>query len=638
LARLTNPFRERKSEETTSDQEFVRVFSPKILERLPQDAFFAGVHLFVSPPGAGKTTLFRAFTPATLRTFWNNAKLPAIAEAAKTLLEYEVFDPKNGPQILGLSLTCLSGYADLPPGMSVENEGVFRALLDCRIILRTLRSLALFLSISEAEMFSDVTLDYSGESKDLKCIPHEESPAALAAWAEQCEKDIYSQIDVVHSRTLEKMPAHVRFEGILWLSNVRFMYRGREVAPRRLLMIDDVQSLRRKQRELLCREIVDLRVNCPIWLAQRTAVFGEELLVPGGREGRDIRVHSLDVLWAAGGGRSFYTFAQNVLYRRLEGQDILPKVPFEQFIKDQVNDSLVQAQVRKAVDKFWEAMLRHRNGAQYADWLSKAEADAAASTVEGVRSIYTTAILIARNEGKGQTALLPLATEELDDRDSSATRGAAEIFLHDQVGLPYYYGMERLASMATNNVEELLSLAGALYESLEAKQMLRRPDIALTANEQDKLLMEAAKRKRDFIPRTYEQGTKATALLDGIGDFCRERTFVPNAPYPPGVTGVRLSHLELDRLLHGKGGPPDALTTLRKVLAECIANNLLVPKEISATSGRDSGTAFYLNRTLCIYYGLPLQYGGWQDVSVASLLEWVHHGRIRGRTKALSPA
>ena len=34
-----NPFLERMSERTTSDMEFVRLFSPKILEKLAEDAF-----------------------------------------------------------------------------------------------------------------------------------------------------------------------------------------------------------------------------------------------------------------------------------------------------------------------------------------------------------------------------------------------------------------------------------------------------------------------------------------------------------------------------------------------------------------------------------------------------------------------
>ena len=56
MAYRANPFLERMSERT-SDQEFVRLFSPKILEKLAEDAFEGAVHMFRSPPGGGKTTL-----------------------------------------------------------------------------------------------------------------------------------------------------------------------------------------------------------------------------------------------------------------------------------------------------------------------------------------------------------------------------------------------------------------------------------------------------------------------------------------------------------------------------------------------------------------------------------------------------
>lgn len=189
--------------------------------------------------------------------------------------------------------------------------------------------------------------------------------------------------------------------------------------------------------------------------------------------------------------------------------------------------------------------------------------------------------------------------------------------------MPYYFGFDRLCVMATNNVEELLTLAAALYVGLQAKQVLRKSEPILSPLEQDKLLREAACRKRDFIPKSHTEGTRAQRLLDSIGTFCYDQTFAPNAPYAPGVTGVRLSRSELGKLAAPSKplGPTGA--TLQRVLAECAAENLLVQRESQATGSRDSGTVFYLNRSLCAHYGLPLQMGGWRDVSVGELMKWM---------------
>ena len=67
------------------------------------------------------------------------------------------------------------------------------------------------------------------------------------------------------------------------------------MAPRRLLMIDDVHKLRQKQRSMLIEELTELRPSIPVWLAERTIALGNQLLAQGtliaqgSREGRDVR-------------------------------------------------------------------------------------------------------------------------------------------------------------------------------------------------------------------------------------------------------------------------------------------------------------------------------------------------------------
>jgi ABC-type transport system involved in cytochrome c biogenesis ATPase subunit len=86
IAFNANPFLERVSDPTTSDLDFVRLFSPKILEKLDENAFKGGVHIFRSAPGAGKTTLLRAFTPVALRGFWNARRSQDLTESFQKLV------------------------------------------------------------------------------------------------------------------------------------------------------------------------------------------------------------------------------------------------------------------------------------------------------------------------------------------------------------------------------------------------------------------------------------------------------------------------------------------------------------------------------------------------------------------------
>lgn len=110
---------------------------------------------------------------------------------------------------------------------------------------------------------------------------------------------------------------------------------------------------------------------------------------------------------------------------------------------------------------------------------------------------------------------------------------------------------------------------------------------------------------------------------------------MPNAPYAPGVTGVRLSQTELAKLRASAKAADGPKAVLLRVLAECVAENLLMARDSSASTSRDGGTVFYLNRTLCAHFDLPLQTGGWQDVSADTLIEWMELGPQPHRRRRL---
>ncbi len=637
MAYHANPFLERMSERTTSDQEFVHLFSPKILEKLREDCLEGAVHIFRSPPGGGKTTILRAFTPNALRAFWH-AK-PTQAESYRQLVDRGVLHEQQGPQLLGIFLSCAAGYADLPPGAASAGEGIFRALLDCRIVLRTLRSLADLIGGSSNGELDGVRLEYELPAQELTAIPLGETAGEMVAWAERRERDVYGQLDSIASTPDAMAPTQVRFEAVLWLQAVRFVKNGRTVAPKRLLMIDDIQKLRKSQRALLVDEFVTLRPSIPIWLASRSIAFADEFLSQGARDGRDIRDYPLEELW--GGGRSsqqFITFAQNILDRRFALQSAVPGGSFGQYLADSLTSQELEEAYPQASANFREESRRHRSSIRYSDWFARLDRQPVVVDSSNLYDLFVTRILVARDATNRQLSLelTPLSTDELEERDSSAVKGAAEIFANYELKVPYYFGMERLCALATNNVEELLSLAAALYEGMKAKQVLRRQtQPQLLPHEQEKRLREVARRKRDFIPHSHTEGTRAQRLLDSIGVFCRERTFLINAPYAPGVTGVRLSNSEIAKLKKVAKTTEPTVSLLSRVLFESVAENLLGTRDSSPSTTREGGTVFYLNRTLCAHYGLPLQYGGWQETSVQRLVEWMEAGLQPSRSLAL---
>jgi len=627
MAYNVNPFLERRSERTTSDQEFALVFSPKILEKLSDDVFKGGVHIFRSAPGGGKTTLLRAFTPSVLRSFWRSRGSNELKESFPQFVAKGVLNDQDGPQLLGVLISCASGYADLLPSASPTEQGPFRALLDCRVVLRTIRSLGAFLGFASDESLDSVQLEYSDDARDLQGIPKLTSARKLEEWAVAQEKRIYAQLDSFAGNSSQSVPSSQRIESVLWLQSVRFMRNGSPVATKRLLMIDDLQRLRRKQREILTDELTVQRPRIPVWLAMRTLVLGDELLSQGAKSGRDIQEYSLEELWGSSKGiHQFLPFAQNVLERRMRQQDTVTGT-FAQRLREQLEPEEINAYVQPAIEALRAALQPHERNARYSEWSARAEKKSEDPSLDALLEFFVTRILVARDVSKKQLSFdLALPAEAIDDKDSSSLRAAAEILLHDELGLPFYYGMERLCVMATYNVEELLSMAAALYDGIVAKQVLRTRHHDLSPDDQEKVVREVAARRLKFVPKQHTEGTRAQKLITSIGEYCRSRTFLPNAPYAPGVTGVRLSQSELEKLQGRVRALGEQGELLRRVLSECIAENLLILRSSSASTARDAGSILYLNRTLCAHFGLPLQMGGWQDVSCMDLIDWMLRG------------
>lgn len=637
MAYLPNPFLERTSEATISDHEFAQSFSPKILDRLPDDVFEGCLHIFRSPPGGGKTTLLRAFTPPALRAIWNTRSNPDMLETFQRLQGRGVLDEPRGPQLVGVLLSCAAGYADLPPGATPSQEGLFRALLDCRVVLRTLRGVASLLGFTSNEQLRELKLEYDDAFRsNQKAVPLAENASELLRWAEEKERKVYAQLDSIGSDLFD-VPSHVRFEGLLWLQEVHFKFQGREVAPKRLLMIDDVQRLRKRQRSLLIEEVSELRPRIPVWFAERDIALGDELLAQGAREKRDVREYSLEELWGKNTSQ-FTTFAQNVLDRRLRRQSAIPVSSFSSYLQDNIAVEEVSSRLNAGIEAFKGIADRYKANPRYQEWLLSAEKHYSASDVNVLTELNRIRILIARDIAKKQMSfdLGPLQTEDLEERDDSSIKGAAQILAHEEFGIPYYYGIERLCILATSNVEELLAMAAKLYDAMKSKHILRNSEPQLSPLEQEKALKEVLKKKRDFIPKNHTEGTRAQRLLDSIGIFCRDKTFVENAPYAPGVTGIRLAYSEMRKLSEAKNDLQNGFVSrLRKVLSETAAENLLVTRESAASGSRETGTIFYLNRGLCAHYGLPIQFGGWQDTSVNQLIDWMENGLLPARKRRL---
>ncbi|MBZ0090571.1 MAG: hypothetical protein K8H90_09355 [Thermoanaerobaculia bacterium] len=235
-------------------------------------------------------------------------------------------------------------------------------------------------------------------------------------------------------------------------------------------------------------------------------------------------------------------------------------------------------------------------------------------------------ILIERDRRKEQKSLdFVLSSDDLEEREGSDVEAAAELFLARELGLPYYYGPGRLASLASANIEQFLSLAGDEFEEIVAAALLKRPT-DLPAERQEAMLRKAVDALWQEIPRRVRNGREVRALLEAIGSFARSVTYQPNAPYSPGVTGIAISMADRDRLRDSKAGAGGTgYEGLASAMASAIAHNLLEPILNYKVKG-GTWMVLYLNRALCLKFALPLHYGGFRERSLSELAGWLAHG------------
>lgn len=627
----TNPFYKRASEQTTDDQEFIHLFSPDVLDRLTTDHFQGKVTVVRSPPGGGKTSLLRALTPGALRAFCKATNHDDLRESVHALTTLGVIGT-NGPNYLAVNLSCAIGYADLPPTLERDiATGVFRALLNSRIVQRSLVAIIELLDLKDISRLSQIELALPGTTTFLH-IPNVANAQDLYDWATRTERAIYADIDRLGPDTGSQKQIHSTLESIHWLSSVKIFYRGKERPWQRMLMLDDVHKLQRSQREMLLDETTSMRAPIPIWLAERTiSLSAQELLSQGAREGRDYYDLNLHTEWRDARSKKVFTdFVRSVVERRVRTDSVVHG-SFESCLHDSLNDPEQSDAVIEAVQKLHGSLfeaLTEQMRRRYQDWLTATEAETnqQVSPINQAMCWQALAIRIARDQRKEQydLDLSPLNSEDLETKDSGLSAAAERLFTK-RYRIPYYYGMDRLIQLATSNIEEFLGMAALLYERLAARHTLNLPT-QISAADQEHLAIEHAKKRFEAIRRSHTHGDRAQSLIRAIGNFCRERTYEPNAPYAPGVTGIAITMQDLGTLLKSTSSEQQGVyTELAQVIKECVAENLMDAR-LGVRQGGMEWCVFYLSRMMGVVFDLPPNYGGWQRASLGQLQLWMTSG------------
>ena len=605
---MKNPFRVRASQRSVSDEEFVRMFGSSALDMLREiENPWDGIVFLRSAPGGGKTSLLRLLTPRPLKLTRRLIDYEPVKDTRRSLINNGAVTATES-EILGTMVRFTSEYRELAE--FDRGNSLFRELVNSRIVIAVLRTLLERSERTYPDDLDTITIDWEPESSAT--IPAHADGCELFEWASRIENDFYERMDSLGSNDPIR-GGHPRLDGLQWFARANFIDATGPVREKRILLFDEVQRLSREQRVAFIDYLMEPREQCGIWIAERLeALNNSELLSVGALEQRDYeKVIQLEQRWKSTRGRTYARFVEQIADLRAAKDEGFREHNFSSFIADEDDFAHWNTKFDTACTEIRERICKLTpESNRYQDWINQA------SRIQGTpweRALYwrKTEVVVARDMQKehGEFTFFPLSTDELNEQAQRVDK-AAEHFLRTEIKAPIYFGHDTLANVSSWNADQYLEVAGELFAEITAKLSgLRSSPTALSADRQDAIIRRVAKGRWDGLERRLPQGMSVRRFLQTMRDYCKQETFRPTAPYAPGVTGIALTMSERELLIESNDPVIGRSSALNEILTSLIAHNLLIPF-LHHQQGGDEFVVFYLNRLLCVHFGLPLGRGG----------------------------
>ena len=621
-----NPFFIRTAEQSESDDQFLSLFSLSVLDLLPEDGSWNRLLPIELPPGAGKSTLLRLFTPTVLTSIANRRHQSDVAELADKLSRLDVIDA-NGVQLLGVLVNCKDDFnrlADLFLDQKAQ-QLLFWALLHSRLALLTMRAV---LQLNGLIYPKDVNLVYLEPRPDgvfRRPDARTISGKDLFERAREAEQNIVDSLNrfVPGAYSVDDNSSVDDFFQLL--NTHRILIEGGKTTKHLLLMFDDAHMLDETQRSAL---VLELRRHdqsaFASWMASRLrALTPPELISEVAHPNREGFTPLTFEKWSP---QRMVTWLMEVGDRRAQRaqRDVSS---FRACLSNSLETEFIPAVFEKAAESERTRTydLAEPYGALYGHWLEYWEKRVAdLPPVERAIRWAQLQILMHRRiqSRQGEMVFGPLPTAYIEGSRTD-TLDMANVFMAERNGLPYFFGAEKVAQLASSNVDQFLALSAALFDLLlDGGYLGRRHLRELPPSAQHRLIVQESEKYVVGLRTSLPYGYDVFNLVAGIAGLCHEQSWRPNVPVTPGVTGISLQAHERDALVQGAGPPGTAEGRLVNALASAVAHNVLVPRP---SEGRQDGdrAIFYLNRLACPFFRLPLGFGGYNQRRVSHLLDWM---------------
>ena len=616
----TNLFRVRATEFLEDDGEFLRLFGADALEIFDPEDVWGRMHVIRSPRGGGKTSVLRIFSPGSLNEIRRNTT-DDLAPLRQRLKELGALSDNGEIKVLGV-LVSLSGNYGVLEHLDLDasaQDRLFFALLTSKIMIAALRGACELKGARFHDGLDRIYVERPNDPNIRACVPIPCDGKTLYRWAEDLESRVYDMLEGQHGPHRD-LGGHETLSSIRAVRACNMSYDGKPVAERTLLMLDNADKFTSLQRTKLATALSSLRMPGIVVAERLESLRPEELLSPDGDQGREYDAPmNIGRFWRDKQRRHKFRRLLGSISDRRAAADPRHNKGFQDMLEgelgsewDEKFDLAAEQESRRIRDRFGATD-------KYRRWLERCGGSGGTPSDRAERW-KALEIIMERDRKKAQKRLFqddPVPDDDLEEKLKSVTP-VSRFYIRTTYGIPYHFGFDALARLASYNMHQFLDLSSDLFDEMRNSVTLgtARP---ISPKRQQEILQAAAKRIWDEISRTVKNPGVMT-FMDGVAEFCKQKTFLPNAPYG-GVTGIAISHPDLRRLRDPKLLASDEkYRQLADILSTCFARNIL-EQDPQASQGRP-GTrhlVMYINRIYCVKYGLPTEYGGWQERSLDDL-------------------
>lgn len=605
-----NPFLAKNSEQQFRVEDFLALFDCSVLQMI-EERNLSKVSYISSTPGAGKTSLFRAFSPQVLNEITSGQQDDEYQDIRKHMRRLgAIYD--DAPVLLSANLSCARNYSIIDEMFqNGRRKQVFFALINYRVTISLIRAMGVLWNLDK-EGYKRVTFVEVPQEMLSEC-GESVNAYELYEWACTGERELCRYLDSDRSEELPLSFVHTTLLTLKLFEPENILLDGDDCCEYTLMIFDDFHKLSDNQKNYISEALYTLKTNTGVWLGQRLeGVKPSQVISMDGSLNRDYNPNVvIDNYWPNKPGQ-FHNMLQNIAYRRIQGSGYVK-------FSDCLSGDWAGSKYRKILKSHSQSIREwvvsdSERKARYAKIVEMIESSETKDLME--KAIQYECIAIKERRDNSYQLSLPLGiSENVKDFKEfvSKNKTSARFYISIKHNIPFYYGMDNLLTLSSYNVEQFLNFAGRYFDVNRIKSLERSGGkmSKLTIEEQEEILEREARRRWEDMELRYANIDLIKGFLNNVAAFCIGSRDAGKASYEGGAyTGFALNNEYLKNI-----SEKACYERLLKVMGACLSSKYL---EMRKSSGE---SIFYLNRWLCVYYKLPLSYGGFKRVTERYLLD-----------------